>query len=122
MQDLQKRYELISVNTDLFLGIQISKTDKNELKLSQGQYARKLLTRHGLEDCKPINIPLERLMEPNEDQCSSQRKMEYNSIIRGLQYLANNTRPDIAHAVNHLARFLVNPSEEHYQASKRVLR
>lgn len=61
-------------------------------------------------------------MEPNEDQCSSQRKMEYNSIIGGLQYLANNTRPDIAHAVNHLARFLVNPSEEHYQASKRVLR
>lgn len=36
--------------------------------------------------------------------------------------LANNTRPDIAHGVNHLARFLINPSEAHIQAARRVLR
>lgn len=47
---------------------------------------------------------------------------EYNSIFGGLQFLANNTRPDIAFAVNFLARFLVNPSKEHLQAAFRVLR
>lgn len=61
-------------------------------------------------------------MEPSDNKCSTQSKTEYNSVIGGLQYLANNTRPDITHSVNHLARFLSNPSEEHYKAARRVLR
>lgn len=92
------------------------------LKLSHGQYARKVLHRHGLMQCKSVSSPLGRLMEPNNSQSTLQIKKEYNSIIGGLQYLVNNTRPDIAHAVNHIAQFLTNPSEEHYQAAKRVLR
>ena len=61
-------------------------------------------------------------MEPNNELCMSHDKTEYNSCIGGLQYLSNNTRPDIAFAVNHLARFLVNPSNEHMQAARQVLR
>lgn len=62
------------------------------------------------------------MMEPNSEQCLSHDKTEYNSCIGGLQYLANNTRPDIAYAVNHLARFLTNPSIEHIQAARQILR
>lgn len=72
--------------------------------------------------CKTVAKPLERLLEPNSSQCSKQQFAEYNSIIGGLQYLANNTRPDITHSVNHLARFLANPSNEHIQAARRILR
>ena len=61
-------------------------------------------------------------MKASSSQCSNQAKFEYNSIVGGLQYLANNTRPDIAHSVNHLARFLTNPSAEHQNAARRVLR
>lgn len=113
MHALCKKYKLKTVKTDLFLGINISNPTKNVMKLSQGQYAQKLLDRHGLANCKTADYPMERLMEPNTSNCSAQSKLEYNSIIGGLQYLANNTRPDISHAVNHLARFLTNPSEEH---------
>ena len=122
MKALQNKYKLKTVDTNLFLGIHISNPKKQTLKLSQGQYARKLLARHGLENCKSVKKPLERTMEPNRSQCSIQKKTEYNSIIGGLQYLANNTRPDIAYAVNHLARFLVNPSDEHISAARRILR
>ncbi|KAI1007415.1 hypothetical protein K3495_g818 [Podosphaera aphanis] len=122
MQSLFKKYRLKSVKTDLFLGIQISNPDKKTLKLSQGQYARKLLNRHRLTMCKTVAKPFERLLEPNSSQCSKQQFVEYNSIIGGLQYLANNTRSDITHSVNHLARFLVNPSSEHIQAARRILR
>lgn len=122
MSALYKKYKLKMVNTDLFLGIHISKPSKNILELSQGQYARLILDRHGLTDCKPAKTPLERLMEPSTSDCSPGFQKEYNSMVGGLQYLANNTRPDIAHAVNHLARFLPNPSEEHFEAAKRVLR
>lgn len=119
---LYKKYKLKSVKTDLFLGINISNPNKYSLKLSQGQCARKLLERHQLSNCKPAKSPIERLMEPSNSYCSAKSKFEYNSIIGGLQYLANNTRPDLSHAVNHLARFLVNPSDEHLMAAYRVLR
>lgn len=121
MNALNKKYKLKRVNTDLFLGIHIKERD-NTLELSQGQYARTLLKRHGLEICKPANTPLERLTEPNSSNCSKQEHAEYNSIIGGLQYLANNTRPDIAFSVNHMARFLANPSAEHLLAARRILR
>ncbi|KAI1006624.1 hypothetical protein K3495_g1602 [Podosphaera aphanis] len=122
MHALQKKYNLKTVNTDLFLGIEIKSSPNGTLKLSQGQYARTLINRHGLSDCKIANSPMERLMESNNQQCSQGEKTEYNSCIGGLQYLANNTRPDIAFAVNHLARFLANPSKEHSLAARRVLR
>ncbi|KAI1004337.1 hypothetical protein K3495_g3875 [Podosphaera aphanis] len=121
MHALQKKYNLKTVNTDLFLGIEIKSSPHGTLKISQGQYARTLINRHGLSDCKVANSPIERLMENNQ-QCSQGEKTKYNSCIGGLQYLANNTRPDIAFAVNHLARFLANPSKEHSLAARRVLR
>jgi hypothetical protein len=36
--------------------------------------------------------------------------------------LASSTRPDIAYAVHHAARFVAKPSYEHVQAVKRILR
>ena len=122
MHALYKKYKLKTVESNLFLGINIENPDDNTLRLSQGQYARTLIERHGLKDCKPVNTPMERLMEPNTTDSSTQLIKEYNSIVGGLQFLANNTRPDISFAVNHLARFLVNPSDEHFQAARRVLR
>lgn len=122
MFKLHKRYQLKTVETNMFLGIHISEPSKDVLKLSQEQYARLLISRHGLANCKPAKTPLERLMEPSESNSNPGLQKEHNSLIGGLQYLANNTRPDIAHSVNHLPRFLCNLSEEHLQAARRVLR
>ncbi|KAI1003823.1 hypothetical protein K3495_g4386 [Podosphaera aphanis] len=122
MKALHHKYKLKTVSTDLFLGIEISHPVPEELRLSQGQYARTLLNRHDLTDCKKAKTPMERMMEPNSEQCSPHEKTEFNSCIWGLQYLSNNTRPDTAFAVNHLARFLTNPSKEHMQAARQVLR
>jgi hypothetical protein len=41
---------------------------------------------------------------------------EYRSIIGSMMYLASGTRPDISFAVNLLARFSGNPSEDHWVA------
>jgi hypothetical protein len=46
----------------------------------------------------------------------------YLSAIGALIYLANNTRPDIAFAVNLLARFSVAPTIRHWNGVKDVLR
>lgn len=60
-------------------------------------------------------------MELSDSICTKAQLKGYNSLIGGLQYLSNNTRPDIAHTVNHLARFLINPSDAHIQAARRLL-
>ncbi|KAI0992992.1 hypothetical protein K3495_g15192, partial [Podosphaera aphanis] len=122
MYALHKKYKLKPVSTDMFLGIKITQPDSNTLELSQGQYARLLLHRHGLDKCKPAISPMEKLTSPNNSKCSKTELKEYNSIIGGLQYLSNNTRPDITFAVNHLARFLANPSQEQIQAARHILR
>lgn len=46
---------------------------------------------------------------------------EYRRLIGSLQYLAF-TRPDIAYAVNRLSKFMHQPTEDHWQATKRILR
>lgn len=53
-------------------------------------------------------------MDINESEDTQNNKTEFNPIIGGLQYLANNIRPDISFVVNHLARFLTNPSQGIY--------
>jgi hypothetical protein len=45
----------------------------------------------------------------------------YLSAIRALMYLANNTRPDIAFAVNLLARHSASPTKHHWTGIKNVL-
>jgi hypothetical protein len=47
--------------------------------------------------------------------------MLYQSMIGCINYLATQTRPDIAYAASVLSRFLVNPSPAHIKAAKRVL-
>jgi hypothetical protein len=46
----------------------------------------------------------------------------YLSVIGALMYLANNTRLDIAFAVNLLARYSVAPTMHHWNKVKDVLR
>ncbi|KAI0998773.1 hypothetical protein K3495_g9424 [Podosphaera aphanis] len=81
MSALYRKYNLKTVSTDLFLGIEISHPALEILKLSQGQYTRTLLNRHGLTDCKPANTPMERMMEANNELCTPHEKTEYNSCI-----------------------------------------
>ena len=50
------------------------------------------------------------------------QKPPYLSAIGALMYLANNTRPDIAFAVNLLARFSSCPTKRHWKGIKHILR
>jgi hypothetical protein len=49
-------------------------------------------------------------------------KHPYRQLIGCLVYLALGTRPDIAHAVQHLSQFLENPGLRHWDAAIRVVR
>ena len=106
-----------------FLGIKIEKQDEHRFYLSQPGLIEKVLTASGMMDCKPNTTPsaLEPL-GPDEEGEPMNESWEYASILGMLMYLANNTRPDIAHAVHACARYTHAPKKSHATAVKHILR
>ena len=90
--------------------------------VSQRKYARDLLFRFGMYNCKAAATP----MNTNEklqlgDGTGVAEPSLYRSLIGGLNYLTH-TRPDIMFSVSVLSRFMHNLTKQHFGAAKRVLR
>lgn len=110
------------------LGMRISRS-KEGLKLSQEEYVKKVLKRFNMDDAKPVNTPLAnhfRLSKEQspktEDEMIYMDKVPYASAIGSLMYAMICTRPDIAHAVGVVSRFMSNPGKEHWEAVKWIFR
>ena len=57
-----------------------------------------------------------------EDERAYMEKVPYASAIGSLMYAMVCTRPDIAHAVGVVSRFMSNPGKQHWEAVKWILR
>ena len=66
---------------------------------------------------KRLQCNLETPHKPNEI-----KRVPFREAIGSLMYLANATRPDIAYAVNYLARKQMNPTENDWGEIKRIFR
>ncbi|KAL9840179.1 putative RNA-directed DNA polymerase [Arabidopsis thaliana] len=104
-----------------FLGIEATRTKKG-LHLMQRKYITDLLAKTHMLDAKPISTPMATTpkLSLHSGTILDDAK-EYRMIIGSLQYLSF-TRPDIAFVVNRLSQFMHKPTDEHWQAAKRVLR
>lgn len=106
-----------------FLGMEVSRSPDSVL-LTQSKYAKELIHRAGLLDCKPMNTPMtssEKLAKGTGELLDSDMATRYRSIVGGLQYLTL-TRPDISFAVNKVCQYLHSPTTTHHTAVKRILR
>lgn len=104
-----------------FLGIEAHRTPHG-LHLSQRKYILDLLHKHDMINAKPVSTPMAsstKLTLKTGTPLTNPTK--YRQLIGGLQYL-QFTRLDIAFAVNRLSQFMHCPTEDHWQAAKRVLR
>ena len=92
--------------------------------IGQPAYAENLLRKHSMQDSKPTgtSIDVNSKFQPAITQADPVKQIEYQSAVGSLMYLAVSTRPNIAFAVNNLARFNSSPQKEHRTALKRVLR
>ncbi len=75
---------------------------------------------HGTSNGK--DIPADAILHQDVDGAPRVEQWNYRSIIGKLNYLANNTRPDISMAVHQCARFCSNPRAIHELAVKRIAR
>ena len=82
-----------------------------------------------MSNFKPVSTPLASHFKLSSQQCptsekekAEMKKIPYASAVGSLMYAMVCTRPDIAHAVGVVSRFLSNPGKEHWQAVKWILR
>ncbi|KAI5328948.1 hypothetical protein L3X38_028345 [Prunus dulcis] len=120
--DMMRQYEM----TDLgllhhFLGLGVLQTDSC-IFLHQKKYAKTLLDKFGLKDCKSVATPLavnEKLSKVDGSELANETL--YRQMVGSLLYLTA-TRPDIMFAASLSARFMHNPTKKHMGTAKRVLR
>lgn len=112
------------------LGMRINRDRANgTLKLSQTEYLEKVLKRFNMIDAKPVSTPLASHFRLSKEQSPKTKqekdfmaKVPYASAIGSLMYAMVCTRPDIAHAVGVVSRFMSNPGKHHWDAVKWILR
>jgi hypothetical protein len=113
-----------------FLGIKVERNwDKGTIKLSHPAKIDDLMESFGMVGCKPRIVPMDASFvmtekEQDGDEGSGvllEKGHRYLELIGSLMYVANNFRPDIAHAVGLLARYRAAPTTSHWEAAKRIL-
>ncbi|XP_006588199.1 uncharacterized protein LOC114368337 [Glycine soja] len=104
-----------------FLGMQVQQ-DRGEVFVSQEKYAKEILRKFKMEECKPIATLMNQKEKfSNKDGAEKVDEKLYRSLIGCLVYLTA-TRPDITYVVNLLSQYMHCASEIHFKATKRILR
>ena len=108
-------------DVNYFLGIEVTRTSHG-LHLMQRKYILDLLVKTNMFEAKPVATPMQTTPKLSLQSGNPITNVtEYRMVVGSLQYLAF-TRPDISFAVNRLSQFMHKPTDEHWQAAKRVLR
>jgi hypothetical protein len=110
MQNLFKMIDLGVLS--YYLGIEVRQSE-GEVTLCQQSYANKIIEMAGMSNYNNFHTPMEcRLKLTKDDGENAFDATLYRDVIGSLCYLVN-TKPDIAHAVGIVSRFMENPSISH---------
>ena len=101
------------------LGIEITRSkQQRKIYLSQKSYLEKLLSRFGMANAKVVSVPFASHFKLSSEQSpkdeESRKEMEnipYLSVVGSLMYSMVCTRPDLAHAMSVVSRFMTNPGK-----------
>ncbi len=106
-----------------YLGMEILRDrGQHALLLSQKRFASDVVLRFGMSEAKPKSIPLSTAVKLSKDAGDPLAGQPYSELVGALLYLSVCTRPDIAHSVGMLARYMSAPTTAHWEAAKSVLR
>jgi hypothetical protein len=112
------------------LGMEIRRDrDAKKLRLSQAGYVKKVLERFSMENAKLVSTPLANHFRLSTSQCpktveetKDMSNVSYASAMGCLMYAMVCTRPDLAHAVSVVSKYMTNPGKQHWNAIKWIFR
>ena len=105
-----------------YLGIKMNRDNEGTLDMSQYHLTKQIIAATGLEDANPQHTPASHPIGKETNSGPCQEAWSMRSVVGMLQYLANNTRCEIAYAVNNVARHCNNPKRAHEIATKRIIK
>ncbi|PRQ29843.1 putative RNA-directed DNA polymerase [Rosa chinensis] len=129
--DLSKSFDMKDLGpAKQILGMEITRDRQaKKLWLSQERYVERVLERFNMKEAKSVSSPLGNHFKLSRLSCPTTQvekdKMAgipYSSAVGSLMYAMVCTRPDIAHAVGVVSRYLSNPGREHWEAVKWILK
>lgn len=105
-----------------YLGIRITKEATSKtITVTQPDLIESVLQDlHLLDDSKPKDTPSVGILYPDREGIPRQDSWNYRSVIGKLNYIAQNTRPDISFAVHQCACYSSNLTALHELAVKRI--
>jgi hypothetical protein len=127
---LKMEFEMNDLGKTKFcLGLQLEHLP-TVILVHQSTYIQKILDKFNMDKIYPSKTPMViraleketgpfRPCQEGEEDLGSE--YPYLDVIGSLMYLANNTRLDVAFAVNLLARFNVAPTMRHWNGVKNIL-
>lgn len=120
LDDMKNEFEIvISENPSTFLGLEI-KCSSGRMKLKQESYAESVVEKFGMKQAKSAKVPM---MKPDDVKAELDSSgFPYREAIGSLLYLSNQTRPDLAYAVNYSSRFMESPTVQNVKGVKHILR
>ena len=130
-KDLFKSFDMKDLGpARQILGMQILRDKKaKKLWLSQEKYIERVLERFNMKHAKLVSTPLGAHFKLRKKSCPSSKKEKkdiastiYSLAVGSLMYAMVCTRPNIAHAVGVVSRFMVNPSKDHLEVVKWIFR
>ena len=118
---LKTEFEIKDLGQTKFcLGLQLEHLPTGIL-IHQSAYTQKILEKFNMDKAYPSKTPMVvRSLETDTDPFRPREDGE--EILGALMYLANCTRPDIAFAVNLLARYSAAPTIRHWNGVKDIFR
>ncbi|GLU18737.1 hypothetical protein SLE2022_350210 [Rubroshorea leprosula] len=104
-----------------YLGIEVKQMEEG-IFISQENYAREVLKRFNMSNCKPVNTPVAGGIKLSKfEEGGSVDATLFRGLVGSLRYLTC-TRPDILFGVGLVSRYLEAPTTVHLKAAKRILR
>jgi hypothetical protein len=128
VQEIQDAGFELTIEEDVyaFLGCVEVKfdSDSGTVTLTQTGLIKKIISLCGLEDSNSKGTPADSSpLGPGNDSDPPHDKLwSYPTMIGRLNYLGNNTRPDLQYAVHACARYTHRPKAIHSRALKRIVR
>jgi len=125
LRGLHKHFDVKDLGSPrLLLGIEIQRDETTgQIKLFQDRYIKTILMRFGMSNCREVDNPCDHNVVLNTtDGNTLAADIKYREAVGALLWASICTRPDIAFAVNNVARYVSEPRTPHWSAILRVFR
>lgn len=109
-----------------YLDLKVERDCEQKLiKLSQLAYIDKVLQKFYLNQANSTNMPIKEgiiLLPNNSAQASRNKQEKFQGMTGSIMFSMVKTQPDMAFATSVISRFVKNPSHQHIEAVKTILK